>query len=167
MVTQGAFNISPSGTTLLNMEVSVYGSVNAAPVYGDPALQGSTLPRVIVVYSDDQTVRAAVSAALGKKLPGEDREHKVVEFATADALRQYLGDKKKADLFILDGEAVPEGGMGLAHGLKDELVDCPPIMVIIQRAQDSWLAKWSGADAVTSHPIDPFTLGSKVAELLS
>ena len=166
MFTEGAFKSPTLGTRLINMEVSVYDSVNAAPVYGDPALQGSTLAPVIVVYSDDQSVRGAISAALGKKLPGESREHKVVDFATADALRQYLGEKRKVDLFILDGEAVPEGGMGLAHALKDELVECPPIMVIIQRAQDSRLAKWSGAEAVISHPIDPFTLGSKVAELL-
>ena len=166
MFTEVVFNKGDLGTTLLNMEVSVYDSVNAAPVYGDPALQGSTLAPIIVVYSDDQSVRAAITAALGKQLPGQSREHKVVDFATADALRQYLVEKRRVDLFILDGEAVPEGGLGLAHALKDELVDCPPIMVIIQRAQDSWLAKWSGAEAVTSHPIDPFTLGSKVAELL-
>jgi DNA-binding response OmpR family regulator len=148
------------------MDVSVYDSISSVPVYGDPALQGSPLAPVIVVYSDDQSVRAAISAALGKKLPGEDREHKVVDFATADALRLYLKEKRKVDLFILDGEAVPEGGMGLAHALKDEIIDCPPIMVIIQRPQDSWLARWSGAEAVISHPIDPFTLGAKVAELI-
>lgn len=166
MVTEVAFNNGSQGTTLINMEVNVYDSINVAPVYGDPELQGSTLAPVIVVYSDDQSVRAAVTAALGKQLPGETRGHKVVDFATADALRLYLTEKRKVDLFILDGEAVPEGGLGLAHALKDELVGCPPIMVIIQRPQDSWLAKWSGAEAVISHPIDPFTLGSKVAELL-
>ena len=154
------------GTRIINMEVTVYSSIGVAPIYGDAALQGPTLAPVIVVYSDDQSVRAAISAALGKKLPGEVREHMVVDFATADALRLYLGEKRKVDLFILDGEAVPEGGLGLAHALKDELIECPPIMVIIQRPQDSWLAKWSGADSVISHPIDPFTLGSKVAELL-
>jgi len=148
------------------MEVTVFDSIGAAPLYGDPALQGSALAPVIVVYSDDQSVRASISAALGKKLPGEDREHKIVDFATADALRLYLSEKRKADLFILDGEAVPEGGLGLAHALKDEIVGCPPIMVIIGRPQDSWLATWSGAEAVISHPIDPFTLGSKVAGLL-
>jgi DNA-binding response OmpR family regulator len=148
------------------MDVSVYDSIAPIPLYGDPELQGSTLAPVIVVYSDDQSVRGAISAALGKKLPGEDREHKVVDFATADALRLYLSEKRKVDLFILDGEAVPEGGMGLAHALKDELIECPPIMVIIQRPQDSWLARWSGAEAVISHPIDPFTLGAKVAELI-
>ena len=148
------------------MEVTIYDSVVAAPIYGDPSRTGSISTPVIVVYSDDQTVRAAITAALGKKLPGESREHKVVDFATADALRLYLGEKRPVNLFILDGEAVPEGGMGLAHALKDEVIDCPPIMVIIARPQDSWLATWSGAEAVISHPIDPFTLGSKVAGLL-
>jgi len=154
------------GTRIPNMDVSVYGSVEVGPVYGDPALQGSTSAPLIAVYSDDQSVRSAISSALGKRLPGESREHKVVDFATADALRLYLGEKRKVDLFILDGEAVPEGGMGLAHALKDEIIDCPPIMVIIARPQDSWLATWSGAEAIISHPIDPFTLGAKVAGLL-
>ncbi len=163
------FMDSPVGTRIHVMDVTVYDSshsIVAAPVYGDPLLQGSTKEPVIVVYSDDQSVRSAITAALGKKLPGEERDHKVVGFATANALRLYLQEKRKVDLFILDGEAVPEGGMGLAHALKDELIECPPIMVIILRPQDSWLARWSGAEAVISHPIDPFTLGSKVAELL-
>lgn len=149
------------------MEVTVYDSISAGPIYGDAPPHGSTLATVILVYSDDQSVRAAVRAALGAKLPGESLGHKVVDFATADALRLYIREKRKVDLFILDGEAVPEGGLGLAHALKDELIDCPPIMVIIQRPQDSWLARWSGAEAVISHPIDPFTLGQKVAEILA
>lgn len=149
------------------MEVNLYDSISAAPLYGDAAPQGSALAPVILIYSDDQSVRESISSALGRKLPGEFREHKVVEFATADALRLYLSEKKRANLFILDGEAVPEGGLGLAHALKDELIECPPIMVVIQRPQDSWLARWSGAEAVISHPIDPFTLGMKVAELLA
>lgn len=149
------------------MEVSVYESIGATPIYGDAVPHEQGQSPVILVYSDDQSVREAIASALGEKLPGESRGHKVVNFATADALRLYLSEKRKVNLFILDGEAVPEGGLGLAHALKDEIIDCPPIMVIIQRPQDSWLARWSGAEAVVSHPIDPFTLGSKVAELLA
>ncbi len=142
----------------------------ATPVYGDPEAirQASTYVQspTIIVYSDDQTVRHAVISALGRKLSAEVSAHKIVEFATAPALRQYVDDKKKVDLFILDSEAVPEGGMGIAHQLRDEMADCPPIMVIIQRSPDKWLAKWSGADAVVVHPIDPFTLGKGVLALL-
>ena len=118
------------------------------------------------VYSDDQSVRSQIITALGRQVGIEFPLHQIVEFATGPALRLYLDSKKKIDLFILDGEAVPEGGLGIARQLKDEVFNCPPILAITGRVQDNWLASWSRADAVVVHPIDPFTLASKVAELL-
>jgi hypothetical protein len=56
--------------------------------------------------------------------------------------------------------------MGIARQLKDEIYNCPPTLLITGRAQDAWLASWSKADATVSHPIDPFTIASKVADLL-
>jgi DNA-binding response OmpR family regulator len=70
------------------------------------------------------------------------------------------------DLAILDGEAAPAGGMGLAKQLKDEVADCPPILVLTGRPDDAWLASWSRAEAAVSHPIDPIALGEAVAALL-
>ena len=121
----------------------------------------------IALYSDDSSVRAAVRSALGKRLSPHLPEHSIVEFATADALRVYVDGKKKVDLFILDGEATPEGGMGLSKQLKDELFNCPPVLLIVGRAQDAWLAGWSRAEAIVSHPIDPFTIAAKAVALLS
>lgn len=125
----------------------------------------------ILVYSDDSSVRKAVITALGKRLSPEFPENEIHEFATADALRLFAitenkGNKKGLDLFILDGEATPEGGMGLARQLKDELFNCPPSLLIVARAQDAWLAGWSRADGVVTHPIDPFTLAKSAANLL-
>ena len=120
----------------------------------------------IVVYSDDSSVRAAVAAALGRQVAADLSEHKVHEFATGPALRLYVDSKKPVDLFILDGESVPEGGMGIARQLKDEVFNCPPVLVITGRVQDNWLASWSRAEDVVVHPIDPFTLASKVADLI-
>ena len=120
----------------------------------------------IVVYSDDSSVRAAVAAALGRQVATDLPEHKVHEFATGPALRLYVDSKKPVDLFILDGESVPEGGMGIARQLKDEVFNCPPVLVITGRVQDNWLASWSRAEDVVVHPIDPFTLASKVADLI-
>ncbi|TSA47471.1 MAG: hypothetical protein D4R50_03000 [Actinomycetales bacterium] len=119
------------------------------------------------LYSDDQSVRASVITALGTRISKELPEHKIIEFATGPALRLYLDEKGGVDLFILDGEAVPEGGLGLARQLKDEVFNCPPILVIIGRAQDHWLAAWSRAEGVVLHPIDPFTLADSVSNLLS
>ena len=125
----------------------------------------------VVVYSDDSTVRATIKAALGRRIAPDLAEHDVIEFATAPALRHYIDQlsvegRLRADLFILDGEAVPEGGMGVARQLKDEVFNCPPVMVIIGRKADGWLAAWSRAEATIMHPIDPFTLAREAADLL-
>ncbi len=121
----------------------------------------------IVVYSDDQSVRNTITTALGRRVAADLPEHKIHEFATGPALRLYVDAKKPVDLFILDGESVREGGLGIARQLKDELFNCPPILVITGRLQDNWLASWSRAEDMVVHPIDPFTLAGKVADLLA
>ena len=50
----------------------------------------------------------------------------LVDLATAPAVMQQMVSGK-TDLAILDGEASPSGGLGLAKQLKDELLQCPPI----------------------------------------
>ena len=125
----------------------------------------------IVVYSDDLTVRAHIAAALGTSIATDLAPHTIVEFATGPALRLYVDNKARSadhgiDLFILDGEAAPEGGMGVARQLKDELFNCPPVLVITARKEDAWLATWSRAEANVLHPVDPFTLAHTVADLL-
>ena len=122
---------------------------------------------VIAIYSDDSTVRESIKSALGKRIARDLPENQIKEFATAAALRLFVDSKKHIDLFILDGEAVPEGGMGVARQLKDEVFNCPPVLLITGRAQDNWLATWSRAEATVTHPIDPFTLARKCAEILS
>ena len=120
----------------------------------------------IVVYSHDLTTRAHILAALGSQVAKDLPEHRIVEIATGPALRQYVDAKKPVDLFILDGEANPEGGMGIARELKDEVFNCPPVLLIAGRQSDSWLATWSRADGVVMHPVDPFTFATKAADLL-
>jgi DNA-binding response OmpR family regulator len=124
----------------------------------------------VVIYSDDSDVRAAIKAALGTKL-ASDLMVQITEFATADALRQYIDQTDingsvRADLFILDGEAAPEGGLGVARQLKDEVFNCPPSIVLIARQSDSWLAAWSRAEASLQHPVDAFSLAKTATELL-
>jgi DNA-binding response OmpR family regulator len=75
-------------------------------------------------------------------------------------------DKGGIDLAILDGEAVPAGGLGIARQLKDEIFQCPPILVLTGRPQDAWLATWSRAEGAVSHPIDPIRMAEVTADLL-
>ena len=121
----------------------------------------------ILVYSDDSSIRQNLINALGKRLAPELPENEILEFATGPAIRQYLDNKGKADLFILDGEAAPEGGMGIARQLKDEIFNCPPVLLIVARAEDHWLGSWSRAEDVVVYPIDPFTFASRAANLIT
>ena len=118
----------------------------------------------ILLYSSNRGTRTDVRLALGRKVAGDLPPIRVVEVATQSAVLTVM-DAGGIDLAILDGEAVP-GGMGLGRQLKDEIVRCPPILVLTGRADDAWLATWSRADGVVPHPIDPIRLPSVVADLL-
>ena len=125
----------------------------------------------IIIYSDDSSVRSSIVSALGVRAAKDLPEHELHEFATGSALRAYVDSKNlaggfRADLFILDGEAAQEGGLGIARQLKDEVLNCPPILVITGHKEDKWLAAWSLAEASVVHPIDPFTLAKTAADLL-
>jgi len=122
-------------------------------------------PLKVVVYSDDRTVRSDVMLALGRRPTADLPVLDYHEVATEAALLA-VADAGGVDLFILDGEAVPAGGLGMARQLKDEIYRCPPILVLIARPQDAWLATWSRADAVAAHPINAMALAQSVAGLL-
>ena len=77
-----------------------------------------------------------------------------------------LVDSTDIDLLVLDGEAAPSGGLGIARQLKDEVDDCPPTCVVIARAADRWLAAYARVDATLTHPLDPITTGQTVAGVL-
>jgi DNA-binding response OmpR family regulator len=122
-------------------------------------------PVRVLVYSDNARTREQVMLALGKRIHPGLPELSYLEVATAPVVIQHM-DAGAVDLAILDGEATPAGGMGVAKQLKDELDHCPPILVLTGRVDDAWLAKWSRAEAAVPHPIDPIRLGEAVAELL-
>jgi DNA-binding response OmpR family regulator len=119
----------------------------------------------VLVYSDNARTREQVMLALGKRIHPELPELSYLEVATAPMVITQM-DKGGIDLAILDGEATPAGGMGIAKQLKDELAQCPPILVLTGRADDAWLATWSRAEAAVPHPIDPIRLGEAVVGLL-
>jgi DNA-binding response OmpR family regulator len=130
-----------------------------------PAPLPATNPLQILVYSNNANTREAVMLALGKQVHPDLPELTYVEVATAPIVIEQV-DAGDIDLAILDGEATPVGGMGIAKQLKDEVSPCPPIVVLTGRRDDAWLASWSRAEAVVPHPIDPIRLGRTVLELL-
>lgn len=122
-------------------------------------------PRVLL-YSDDVDTRAQVRLAVGRRLSRGAPDIEWVEAATHPVVVE-AADAGGLDLLILDGEAAKSGGMGLCRQLKHEVYRCPPVLVLVGRPQDAWLASWSLADAVLSHPLDPVELQRVVARLVA
>lgn len=121
-------------------------------------------PVRVLIYSDDSNVRQKVRLAIGRRPARDLGPFEFVECATAPAAIREA-DAGGLDVLILDGEAVPTGGMGLARQLKDEIFRCPPILVLTGRPQDAWLAAWSRADAALPHPLDPMAVAKTTVEL--
>ena len=100
-----------------------------------------------------------------RTLAAEVPEAEYIDVATEPMVGRIL-DAGGVDVLVLDGEAQPAGGMGVCRQAKDEIHNCPPVLLIIGRADDGWLATWSRADAVISHPIDPVALARELAALM-
>lgn len=119
----------------------------------------------VVVYSDDVNTRDQICTALGRRPDPELPRIEIEQYATEPAVVRRI-KAGGVDVAVLDGEAVPAGGMGICRGLKEEAYRCPPILVITGRPQDAWLATWSRADAVVPQPLDPRDLAEATAALL-
>jgi DNA-binding response OmpR family regulator len=125
----------------------------------------STPTTTVLVFSHRPEVREAIITAIGRRPAPDLNRIRYIEAATvADVLSEV--DAGSSDLVILDGEAQPTGGMGISRQLKNEIAQCPPIIVTVRRRDDRWLATWSQADAVLVHPLDPLSAAETAAEVL-
>jgi DNA-binding response OmpR family regulator len=127
----------------------------------DPSSRAVT----VLVYASNAATRARIINALGTR-PGPGLTVTFVEAERGEEV-VALCDAGGIDLSILDGEAAPEGGMGLSRQLRDELDDAPPVLLVVGRRDDAWLATWSRAEAVVLHPIDAVQIAAVVTELLA
>lgn len=119
----------------------------------------------VVVYSDDASVRESVRLGLGRRPAADLPAIEYVDVATEWAVMQAVRGGG-VDLVIADGEAVPSGGLGVCRTLKEEVFQAPPVLALLGRPQDQWLAAWARVDAVTHHPINPFALTEVATALL-
>jgi len=119
----------------------------------------------VLLFSDDRTTRQAVRYALGRRIAADLPEIEVFDTATQPAVLHAL-ETGRYDVVILDGEANPSGGFGIGYQMKDEIPDCPPVVLLVAREADAWLATWSKAEGVSSYPIDPIRLPRTVAAVV-
>lgn len=129
------------------------------------ALPAGDKPFTVLVYSDDPATRRRIVLAVGPR-PAKDLPRvELHEVATEPMVHRTIS-AGGIDLAILDGEAWPAGGMGICRQLKDEQAYPPPVIVVVGREDDRWLATWSLADGVIAHPIDPSMLANLVVTML-
>jgi DNA-binding response OmpR family regulator len=125
----------------------------------------STQPLKILVYSHRPEIREAIVTAVGRRPAADIGRVDYVELGNIAEVLMAM-DEGGIDLAILDGEAQPTGGIGLCRQLKNEIDDCPPIVIAVRRKDDRWLATWSQADAVVIYPLDPLAAAETVADVL-
>lgn len=122
-------------------------------------------PVEVLVYSDDSTTRSEVIQAVGRRAAADLPLMAWTEVATYAAVLA-AAESGRFTALVLDGEAAKAGGLGVCRQLKSEIYDCPPVVVLIARPQDAWLAAWSEADAVVCAPLDPIDLQHAVARVV-
>jgi CheY-like chemotaxis protein len=84
------------------------------------------------------------------------------ELGTKAALRD------RPAVIVADEIMSRAGAFGLARTLRDDAEPYTGIIVILlDRMHDSWLAKWSGADAWFVKPVDPFELADRLLDLVT
>ena len=112
----------------------------------------------VLVVSRSERARAWIRRSLGLDLQIDEATNGL------EALKRARDEEY--DLVIADETTEPFGAFGLARELKI-LPDPPAVIVLLERTQDTWLAKWSGTDRWLTQPIDPFELKNTARELLA
>jgi CheY-like chemotaxis protein len=118
----------------------------------------------ILLVADDPGFRDRLALALERlELSGE--EVSFLEAANGnDAL--VLAEGHQPDLVVADVSVSPYGGFGLTRDLKANPELSCPVILVLDRFQDEWLGRWSGADALVNRPVDPFALAQVASRLL-
>ncbi len=112
----------------------------------------------ILLVSEDPRTREFVRASVGSDATYLDATN------GREALR--IASSEPVDVVIADETTEAFGAFGLSRELKMS-VDPPRVIVVLERAQDDWLARWSGADRLFVRPVDPFELAHAVRSLMS
>ncbi len=74
--------------------------------------------------------------------------------------------RDRPDVVVADEIASRAGAFHLAKELRGAQEPFQGgVVIILDRPQDAWLAKWSGADAWLVKPVDPFELADRIVEL--
>ena len=120
--------------------------------------------KVLVVNQNPQLSLFVTSA-----LVGED-DIQLLEVRTPQRALQQLDEVGGFDLVLADADTSPTGGFALAREVKARAKmgrEVPPVILLLARDQDRYLAKWSEADAFIIKPPDPFDLHAVITAVVA
>jgi DNA-binding response OmpR family regulator len=115
--------------------------------------------RVLVVNQNPKLSLDITSALVGEE------EVEVLEIRTPERGLALLDSGDTFDLILADNDTSPTGGFALSREVKLRQKmgrTVPPVILLLARDQDKFLAKWSEADAFMIKPVDPFDLNAVV-----
>lgn len=117
----------------------------------------------VLIVSQDPVLLQRVQSALPSHLT-------LVVLDDPIVARQHLAlDAEKVDVLVIDGDLEPRGGYALLYAIREQgsmqASQSPPAVILTERDQDRWLARWAGANATETKPSDPFQLARTVLML--
>ena len=120
----------------------------------------------VLLISSDPAVREWNDLAVRSVQRRLDEPFEQLE--AADGIRgMALAWRHLPDVVVADEITSRAGAFAVARDLKGADPPFPGVVVILlDRPQDAWLARWSGADAWFDKPVNPFEMGDVVAGLL-
>ncbi len=118
----------------------------------------------VLLVASDQRVRERLRLALERlEVTGEEVDFlEVAEGNSAVA----VAEARHPDLAVVEVGVTPYGAFGITRDIKASPETTCPVVVVLERPQDEWLARWSGADALVNRPIDPFALAEVARRLV-
>ena len=120
----------------------------------------------VLLVSPDAEARDLFRIAVGSI---ERRLGEPVSFQDASDGEQgaRIGLRERPDAVVADEIASRAGAFGMARDLRGAVDPYRgPIVIVLERKHDAWLARWSGADAWFVRPVDPFELADRLVELI-
>jgi DNA-binding response OmpR family regulator len=121
--------------------------------------------RVLLVSPDPRSRELMALAVAGI----ERRLRAPIEFLEAVDGEQgtRVAFRERPDAVVADEIASRAGAFALAKELRGAQEPYPgAIVILLDRRQDAWLARWAGADAWFVKPVDAFQLADRLLELV-
>ena len=118
----------------------------------------------VLLVASDQRVRERLRLAF-ERLEATGEEIEFLEVGDGnDAVA--VAEARRPDLVVVEVGVTPYGAFGITRDIKASPEVSCPVIVVLERPQDEWLARWSGADALVNRPVDPFALAQVARRLV-